>query len=947
MHAVFKRFMSESPDKPLSWLHLSDFHTGKDDYAQRKNFAHILNHIQDTISHWKPPDFVFITGDLANSGKKHEFSQFNDEFILPLTTLLGADYFSKIFIVPGNHDVDISRARAVRRFDVLNEVPTFLDPTKNGLTERSPLLPRFEAFDEHDWMLETAKWVCSEKGYLAKKFVINNLTIGVLCINTAWFSGGTDDDRIRLTPGCNMVEEGLDQLKGCQPLFVVGHHPLDWLVGPDAQRIRTLVSKNKAIYLHGHLHKTDHITSYSGFLPFISFQAGCSFSTRSDDIWMPRLLWSRLGNNTEEIFVEPKKLVAAFDNWTLDTDAFPEELRQRGTDLWRFEFPHIHRNPEHGAPAIEAADATPEGWTYIDTKFFSERTVTFSEEKVIQYFDGRLPVWEDILTERIPKRTIVTDLFTTIVEGIENRDTQLTLLLGAGGEGKSTAFLQTIRELVKQEKIKRVLWRSNPERPLPVEYVRNLAKDAEPMLVASDEADILVSDVHACVRSLPKMDNIHFLFACRDTDWIQAGGNTPPWSQFIRFVERKMKGLDVHDAREIINAWNRYGAKGLGRLAGMALDSAIDKLLEASRLEASSPDGSLLGAMLRVRVGLGLKDHVAALLARLDSKPIQGASAKTLLDAFAYIAAPHAHNLLFLSKAVLARVLGIDELKLRRRVIGPLGEEAAAASHGQFLLTRHRAIAEAAVEILTSRFNFDDEDLLMELVRAAVSGGPEGVMIPRIADWRYLSSKIFEQGNEALGVKLAAAALGADQTNSFLAVKLAQLYRESGQPESSADVFRRASKEIGENRAFFTEWATCEGKIGNAAASVWLKAISLADSTELRPPDIDDIQFGLIGCAISFKTLYERYQNQAFSTAAFAASTFALKQPGVTSVVQEIRKEMTSLGVRELKPDEAFAALQTGIAVAHGQIEIRLEPNIPSSPDKLSFGSLRRYLRLA
>ena len=38
--------MDNSSDRePIRWLHLSDFHVGKDEYAQRKLFAELLLHL--------------------------------------------------------------------------------------------------------------------------------------------------------------------------------------------------------------------------------------------------------------------------------------------------------------------------------------------------------------------------------------------------------------------------------------------------------------------------------------------------------------------------------------------------------------------------------------------------------------------------------------------------------------------------------------------------------------------------------------------------------------------------------------------------------------------------------------------------------------------------------------------------------------------------------------
>jgi hypothetical protein len=583
----------------------------------------------------------------------------------------------------------------------------------------------------------------------------------------------------------------------------------------------------------------------------------------------------------------------------------------------------------------------------LDDKFLKERSPEQPDDRILQYFDGSVPTWDDIFSDRIPERAIVQDLVETISEGFQTGP-QLTLMLGPGGEGKSTAFFQVLRTLVEKNECK-IIWRSNPERHLHPEFIKSLPKSDVSWLFASDEADTMVRDVYNVLRALPPKHNIHFFLTCRDTDWIESDGDGYAWQQFTSFVQRNIRGLTRHDADKIVAAWSRYGARGLGRLSGLESEEAAQRLFDAATLEASTADGAFLGAMLRVRIGMALRDHVTALLGRLESREIQGIPGKTLLDAFAYIAIPHAYNLLFLSKSVLARTLGMDDTRVRRRILGPLGEEAAAAAFGESILTRHRAIAEVAADIMSTRFSFDNEDVLVELVRAAISAGLEGALVPHLRDWRYLSTRMFDQGNHALGVKLAAAALEADPTNSFLAVKLSQLYREAGQAEQSAIVFRRSIQRAQGNRAFFTEWATCEGFLGNSAASVWLIALSLADGTEMKPPDVKDTYLGLAGAAISLMNLYERYRNDVFLLAGGAAAQLGLSMRGISEdTVAIFRKEWSraeAAGAIRETPAIALKNFYFGIVTAYQQLEVEFGAGIPG-PDRLSYNGLERMLKI-
>ncbi len=55
--------MSKKPKRrdPLRWLHISDFHTGKDPFGQQQLFKYLLIEIQTRVTQQLRPDFIFIT----------------------------------------------------------------------------------------------------------------------------------------------------------------------------------------------------------------------------------------------------------------------------------------------------------------------------------------------------------------------------------------------------------------------------------------------------------------------------------------------------------------------------------------------------------------------------------------------------------------------------------------------------------------------------------------------------------------------------------------------------------------------------------------------------------------------------------------------------------------------------------------------------------------------
>ena len=169
-------------DSVFRWLHLSDFHVGLDSYGQLCLFEYIIQNVKEQIDAGTPPDAVFITGDIANTGDADEYKQFLDEFFWPMLDVLQMPDADRIFLVPGNHDVDRSKSRAVRVRGLLSHTPMLLDPTPNAQSDRIVIFPRFKAFMENDptGPATTSHWIASPEGALVSKLDVRSIRVGVL-----------------------------------------------------------------------------------------------------------------------------------------------------------------------------------------------------------------------------------------------------------------------------------------------------------------------------------------------------------------------------------------------------------------------------------------------------------------------------------------------------------------------------------------------------------------------------------------------------------------------------------------------------------------------------------------------------------------------------------------------------------------------------------------------
>ena len=185
---------STSLQQQLSWLHLSDFHLKKNDkWSQNVVLKSLLTDISNRYSKGRPLDFIFITGDLAFSGKSEEYLIVED-FLHQLLTDTGVPS-DRLLIVPGNHDIDRNievdafvGARCLLKDSV--EVDKFLGDE----ARRRTLFRRQSAFREFaNKLCEGDRY--SETSYQhSVQYDLHGLSIAVLLIDSTWLSEGGEND---------------------------------------------------------------------------------------------------------------------------------------------------------------------------------------------------------------------------------------------------------------------------------------------------------------------------------------------------------------------------------------------------------------------------------------------------------------------------------------------------------------------------------------------------------------------------------------------------------------------------------------------------------------------------------------------------------------------------------------------------------------------------------
>jgi hypothetical protein len=935
-------------NEPLRWLHLSDFHIGKDDYAERKIFGRIHEHVERVVKEGFSPDFIFVTGDVADKAKLGQYSVFNDEFLAPLYEIVGYELIEKTYIVPGNHDVDRSVLPAFDRTLIASPSSRFFDAIAEGARLRNQqLAPRFKEFTNNISTKVPKEWIESEAGTFVDAVNIKGHDVGIVGINTAWLSKD-EHDRHKLTPGIHLLEDALKSLPGCQAYIVLGHHPIDWCLDDETETFRRILGQYNALYLHGHLHKTRSMPEDGAARGFLTIQCGAAFQIRDrvKEPWVNGLLWGELDLEKRQVRLQPRHWNPDNGDWPLTTGSLPEERRQVGSDWYSFPLPSIPAPAR--APQQSPQWSTPEGWQVVEGAFLSQRRRDLDEEGAVRYFDGGTPDWKIALSPAIPRRNIVKILTDRIKAAPENGQLQVTVLIGAGGEGKSTAFLQTIVDLVESERSWSALWHFDEKKPFPPEKALLLPAGERPWLIATDDADFIVDNLYAVAQGIHSAgrSDIHFLLACRDTDWLAAKGSFKSWKSVADYREIPLAGLEPADAEAIVRSWRRFGEKGMGRLSAKDEQEAIRLLVEAAERESATGEGAFFGAMLDVRIGDELKEHLKALLSRLDERKAPGG---TLLSAFAFIAAMHAEGLDFLSRPVLAKVIGCDLRDLKPRVLAPLGREAAATTAGEFVFTRHRSIARAAVELLSTFFSYDIDQLYVDLAAAAVTSAE---YVPQLAEWRFKLSEHFQNTSRmALAIRIAEEICEREAGNIFDLTHLAKLYRDAGRPELAVKSFREFSGGVRQDRGFYYEWGTVEGSAGAQPLSVWLDAFSLADQAAGTSPDNERAKLSLAGLGVAFGELYDQYHDRAFIEGRMAVAVLGLTlrlDATTKSYFERHKAESRAEGVEDMDWPAAIEKFKVVVESAWSLCGERNEFGQKISPPAdMTFEGLRRLVENA
>lgn len=449
------------PYDTVSWLHLTDIHAGRDDDAQQAMFNRILEEVRSKRDKGFVPDFVFITGDVANRGQRKDYQFFGNALLAPLYEILGPELKGRTFAVPGNHDVDRGQHDYFDRSMMTQEDKPCFDRSEKGHNARRLLLPRFHAFRE--FFKEQGDWLDTLDGTHFTTVSIARskpILVGVVQANTAWLCRDRDD-RGKLVIGFNMLESALKAVDQADLRIVLGHHPLDWLQWRDKEIAQGLLAKHRAVYLHGHLHQTAVVQppAREGDWP-ICVQGLASYHDRERLPDRNGLVWGQFSPFDQTLYLQPRLWVPTLQDWSLKVPNYPAD-----------------QCAEKDAAHIALGEEVWWGWKYpvdrrisIEHLFIRVHSTRYTRRTGNGHLvdeHARRAGTEDVGREGLRRSPLLVDEAL----GFFNR----ILLLGEAGAGKSIALEKlytTLQHALEENRPSLILefypdWRHAPL-PVPI-----------------------------------------------------------------------------------------------------------------------------------------------------------------------------------------------------------------------------------------------------------------------------------------------------------------------------------------------------------------------------------------------------------------------------------------------------------------------------------------------
>lgn len=252
----------------FAWVHLADLQIGDGEGV-------ILDALQQDLAQQRGQsvpelDALFLTGDLLHSGEAGEAAELR-RALSAMADAMGVS-LGRVFLVPGNHDVDRRHHvdRSLRRLlQSLRAGNEDLDESLQDPWEKEQLLSRFHGLRGLLPALGFGEQVTPEQaltGWTLPLGERGGLAVRLLGLNTSLLSMDDEDrGKLRLSRAA-LARIGAEIPSGQKDELVIAlsHHPLagDWL--SERRELAAFLRQRAQVHLSGHVHEAATDSARSG-----------------------------------------------------------------------------------------------------------------------------------------------------------------------------------------------------------------------------------------------------------------------------------------------------------------------------------------------------------------------------------------------------------------------------------------------------------------------------------------------------------------------------------------------------------------------------------------------------------------------------------------------------------------------------------------------------------
>lgn len=307
---------------PIRFLHVSDFHLRPARvarYEQDRVLDGLVRFLERDRAGF-PLDLLFVTGDLAFSGKAEELALVQ-ALLRRLLDVTGVPR-EHAFVVPGNHDVDRGVGRWLLRTLAGDEQAIAFFEEPDGRAFHRKKLAAYEASLRE--LLGPGRALGLGVGAEAVEVVqVRGARLAVVSLNSAWFAQG-DDDQGNLWVGEPNVRRAIDHVADVEADFALAlvHHPFEYLHEAERDVVETWFERGFDLVLRGHLHrdKTRSIASQRG--GYVEVAAPAAYQGSQ---WPNGCFLGELRPRARTVRLRPYAYTAGPDPWVLDPRVFPDD----------------------------------------------------------------------------------------------------------------------------------------------------------------------------------------------------------------------------------------------------------------------------------------------------------------------------------------------------------------------------------------------------------------------------------------------------------------------------------------------------------------------------------------------------------------------------------------------------------------------------------------------